>query len=81
MKMKLHKITFILLVIGGINWLVFGLLGFDIVGKIFGSMDATISKIVYILVGLSAIYEIIAHRKLCKECDMGKKMNTPTGLM
>ncbi len=67
--MKLHKITFILLIIGGLNWLVFGLLGWDIVGKIFGGMDIMISKIIYIVVGVSALYEIFAHKKICRECN------------
>lgn len=43
-----------LLVIGGLNWLLVGLLGWDI-GSLFGGQDAIISRIVYILVGLSAI--------------------------
>lgn len=67
--MKLHKITFILLVIGGLNWLLVGLFNWD-VGAIFGGMSAPISKVVYILVGLSALYEIFSHKKTCKACDM-----------
>ncbi|HEY4480228.1 MAG TPA: DUF378 domain-containing protein [Candidatus Paceibacterota bacterium] len=43
-----------LLIIGGINWLLVGLLGWDI-GDIFGGQDAIISRIVYILVGISAL--------------------------
>ncbi len=65
---SLHMITFILLVIGGLNWLLVGVLGWD-VGNIFGGQDAVISRIVYVLVGLSAIYEIATHKKNCKECD------------
>ncbi|MEN9582321.1 MAG: hypothetical protein RL641_275 [Candidatus Parcubacteria bacterium] len=65
---SLHKITFTLLVIGGVNWLVFGLFGWDIVGKIFGGMDSKISMIVYVLVGLSALYEIFTHGKRCADC-------------
>ena len=64
---KLHSITFLLLVIGGLNWLLVGVLNWD-VGQLFGGMDATISKIVYILVGLSALYEIFTHGKRCKDC-------------
>ena len=43
-----------LLIIGGLNWLLVGLVGWDI-GELFGGQDAWISRIVYILVGLSAI--------------------------
>lgn len=55
----LRKLTFVLLVIGGLNWLLVGLVGWD-VGMIFGGMDAMISKIIYILVGLSAIVQIFS---------------------
>lgn len=68
-SMKLHKITYILVIIGGINWLVFGIAGWDIVGKIFGGMDMMISKIIYILVGLSAVYEVLSHKKMCRDCE------------
>lgn len=64
---SLHMVTFILLVVGGLNWLLVGLFGFDLVASIFGEMSA-ISKIVYVLVGVSAIVEIAIHRKTCKMC-------------
>ncbi len=63
-----HSIAFILLAIGGLNWLLVGLFQWDI-GNIFGGMDAAISRIVYILVGLSAVYEIATHNRRCKDCN------------
>ena len=66
--MKLHKITFILLVIGGLNWLLVGLAGWDI-GNLFGGQGAMLSRVIYILVGLSALYELVGHKKLCKGCS------------
>ena len=66
---SVHMITFILLVVGGLNWLLVGLFGWDI-GEVFGGQAAIISRIVYILVGLSAIYEIVNHRANCKQCDV-----------
>lgn len=72
MKKALHVITFGLLIIGGLNWLLVGLLGWD-VGMIFGGQGAMISRIVYVLVGLSAIAQIFSHKKDCKEC-MAPKM-------
>lgn len=65
--MKLHHVTFLLLVIGGLNWLLVGLFGWDI-GQIFGGQMAAISRIIYVLVGLSTIYEIAIHKKICKIC-------------
>lgn len=64
---SLHTVTFILLIIGGLNWLLVGVIGWD-VGQVFGGQAAIISRIIYILVGLSAIYEIVSHKKNCKEC-------------
>ncbi len=46
----------ILLVVGGLNWGLIGLLGFNIVSVLFGS--GVISRIIYTLVGLSALYVI-----------------------
>ncbi len=70
MKQKMHKITFILLVIGGLNWLLMGVFHWE-VGDLFGGSSAIISRIIYILVGLSAIYEVATHAKRCRECRPG----------
>lgn len=56
---KLNAIDWIalaLLVIGGLNWLLVGLFKFDLVATLFGGTTGIVSRIVYILVGLSAIY-------------------------
>lgn len=60
----LHGIAFVLLVIGGINWLLIGLLDWG-VANILGE---SISKIVYVLVGLSAVYLVLTHKKTCNAC-------------
>lgn len=71
--MKLHKLAFLLLIVGGLNWLAYGLAGWDI-GQLFGGMDTTAAKTVYVLVGLAAVYELMAHKGMCKGCTgMGKK--------
>lgn len=64
----LHIVAFILLVVGGLNWLLVGLFETDLVATIFGEMSV-ISKIVYVLVGLSAIVELFTHKKDCKKCE------------
>lgn len=64
-------VTFTLLLVGGFNWLLVGLVGQD-VGQLFlGGQDALLSKIVYVLVGLSAIAEILSHKASCKLCVPG----------
>ena len=49
-----YWITLTLLVVGGLNWLLVGLFNFDLVAAIFGDMSA-VSRLVYVLVGLSAV--------------------------
>ncbi len=66
----LHAITFILLVIGGLNWLLVGVWGWD-VGQLFGGMSATVSRLIYVLVGLSALVEVFTHKANCKGCSNG----------
>lgn len=69
----LHTTAFILVVVGGLNWLLVGVAGWDI-GVLFGGMDALISKIIYILVGLSAILLLVTHKKDCRYCGSNSSM-------
>lgn len=66
----LHIIASILLVVGGLNWLLVGVTpaGWD-VGQLFGGQQEVISRIIYILVGLSAIVVAVSHKKSCKACE------------
>jgi len=66
---SVHMLTFILLIIGGLNWLAVGVWGWG-VGSLFGGDSATVSRVIYTLVGLSAIIEIISHKGICKDCVM-----------
>ncbi len=52
----LDKIALTLLVIGGLNWGSIGLFQFDLVAWIFGGQTGIVSRIVYVLVGLSAVW-------------------------
>lgn len=64
MKM-LHMVAFVLVIIGGLNWLWVGLSGGMGVGEYLG---ASLAQIVYVLVGLSAVYLVVFHKKDCKMC-------------
>ncbi|MBE6895386.1 MAG: DUF378 domain-containing protein [Ruminococcaceae bacterium] len=55
----LYKACLALLIIGGINWGLIGLLNFDLVAFIFGE-GSLLSRIVYTLVGVAAIGAIPA---------------------
>ncbi|HEX2198504.1 MAG TPA: DUF378 domain-containing protein, partial [Burkholderiales bacterium] len=41
-----------------------GLMQFDLVAAIFGGQDSTLSRIVYVLVGLAALYSIYTAMKV-----------------
>jgi len=63
---NLHLLTYTLIIIGALNWGLVGFFGFDLVAFLFGDMTA-FSRIIYSLVGLSAVTEIILstqHTKL-----------------
>lgn len=62
----LDWIAIILVIIGGLNWGLVGLFGFDLVATLFGAMSL-ISKIVYILVGIAAIYTAFVSTTLAKK--------------
>ena len=70
--MKVLKIIAIILVIvGGLNWGLVGLFNFDLVAAIFGAMSS-LSKIVYVLVGLAAIYVAVISKSLLKDSSKEK---------
>ncbi|MDQ3289232.1 MAG: DUF378 domain-containing protein [Pseudomonadota bacterium] len=55
----LNIVTLVLVIIGGINWGLVGFFGVDLVAALFGGQDALLSRIVYGLVGLSALWQIM----------------------
>jgi len=75
MRMKgIHMTAWVLVMIGGLNWLLVGLGGFfggdwNVVHLILGSWPM-VEWLVYVLVGLSAVYEIVMHKQNCKACGM-----------
>jgi uncharacterized membrane protein YuzA (DUF378 family) len=62
----LDWIALILVIIGGLNWGLVGIFGFDLVAWIFASVYF-LARIVYILVALAAIYMIIIAATLRKK--------------
>ena len=67
----LHIATFTLVVIGALNWGLVGLFGFNLVSAILGAASG-LERLVYILVGLSAVYLAVTHKNDCKICGGGK---------
>lgn len=64
---KLHSVAFIILVIGGLN-LGLSALGLNVVEMLLSSWPVAVA-VVYLLVGLSAIYEVATHKKNCRDCS------------
>jgi len=62
----LDIVAFILVIIGGLNWLLVGLFSLDLVSYIFGGMS-TFSRLIYVLVGLAALYIIAVMRKYARK--------------
>ncbi len=54
---SLDWVALVLLIIGGLNWLLVGLFGFNLIATVFGEMTL-ITRIAYALVGLAALYTI-----------------------
>ena len=65
----LNMITLILVIVGGINWGLVGLFDFDLVAAIFGARS-TLSRLVYILVGLSALYQFVPLTQMASRHDV-----------
>ena len=59
----LKIITYILVIVGALNWGLVGFFGIDLVASIFGDMSL-LSRIVYGLVGISAIFLLLIHRDI-----------------
>ena len=53
-----NTVTLVLLIVGGLNWGLVGLFGFDLVAALFGPMSA-LSRVVYVLVGASALWQLV----------------------
>lgn len=54
--MIVDKIALILAIVGGLNWGSIGIFGFDLVAFLFGGSGSAFSRVVYTLVGLSAVW-------------------------
>ncbi len=54
--MIIDRIALFLLIIGGLNWGSVGLFQFDIVAWMFGGSDAIISRIIYVVIALCALW-------------------------
>lgn len=67
MKNKfLDNLSVFLLLLGGICWGLVGAFGFDLIGSIFNTqpdMMSSLTRIIYVLIGLAAVYRIVLWAK------------------
>ena len=54
--MIMDRIALVLAIVGGLNWGSVGLFRFDMVAWLFGGQTATVSRVIYPLVGLASIW-------------------------
>lgn len=59
----LNNVALTLVIVGALNWLLIGLFGFNLVEAIFGTFT-WLSRIVYILVGLSGLYSLMFYKEI-----------------
>lgn len=63
----LHMVAFTLAMVGALNWGLVGLLDFNLVNTILGGY-AGLEKLVYVLVGASAVWLVLNHKADCQIC-------------
>lgn len=54
--MVLDRIALILAILGGLNWGSVGIFRFDMVAALFGGANAGVARVIYTLIGLSALW-------------------------
>lgn len=63
-----HIFAFLLVVVGALNWGLIAFFNFNVVSVIFGA-GTMLERVVYALIGLSALYVALTHKKDCKICS------------
>lgn len=66
----LNLLTLFLVIVGGLNWGLVGLLQFDLVAALFGGQSAMLSRVVYVLVGISAIWQLVPFMRAMKTDEL-----------
>ena len=64
----LHIVSFTLVIVGALNWGLFGLFNFDLIEAIFSGVPV-VAEIIYTLVGVAGVYLLVTHKSECKICS------------
>jgi uncharacterized protein len=57
-RTPLDRLALVIVIIGALNWLLFGLFQYDLVASIFGGQSSFVSRTIYTIVGLAGLYSI-----------------------
>ncbi len=71
----INIIALVLIIVGGLNWGLIGLFDFNLVSALFGT-DSFVTNLVYILVGLAAIWGFVLLRPLSSDHAYDRRANT-----
>ena len=55
----MNLITLIRVILGGLNWLAVGVVGYDVLGTLFGGSGGAAARLAYVIVGLSAVWQLM----------------------
>jgi uncharacterized membrane protein YuzA (DUF378 family) len=72
----INLITLLLIIVGGINWLLVSLADFDLVATIFGGSDSALATVVYVLVGVSALYQLVPFFRALSDGEVAAESST-----
>jgi uncharacterized membrane protein YuzA (DUF378 family) len=76
---RLQVTTLVLVVLGALNWGLMGLFQLDVVATLFAGPQSTLSRIIYILVGLAGLYQTVPLiNALTGDADEGGDLRVPT---
>lgn len=72
---RVHYIALILIIVGALNWGMWGFFQIDVVSSIFGGPSSIASRVIFAAVGLAGLWAFIFFRKICVyyDEDKGKK--------
>ncbi len=60
-------VSFLLMVVGAVTWGTVALFQFNLVDMVFGA-GSQLGQLVYVLVGVSGLYQLATHKNDCKVC-------------
>jgi uncharacterized membrane protein YuzA (DUF378 family) len=55
----MNLVTLVLIIIGGLNWLVMGVAGYDVLGMLSGGTGTPLARLVSVIIGLSAVWQLM----------------------